>query len=270
MQSDVKVRKAVILAAGKGTRMEKLTSALPKPMLPVRGKPILEYIVNGLVAAGVESICIITGWKAEIVEEYFSDGSAWNTAISYTRQAIADGTGKAPELAKDFAGADSFFLTYGDILVRRETYSAMAKRFASGAFGGLLAVTEGEDITKGGLSLFDENFCLARLLEKPDQGQVQALKEQGWLKDGDPIYYNAGIYIFRPSVFEYTAKLQRSPRGEYELTDAIQSMAAARARIAGHLIEAGWVDVRDAAVLAALEAEALLPRPPCSSESSLQ
>ena len=247
--------KAVILAAGKGTRMGDLTSAAPKPMLKVRGKPILEHIVEGLSAVGVKSVCVVTGWKAEIVEEYFGDGAAWNMAICYARQIVPDGTGKAPELAKDFVGEDSFLLTYGDILVRRETYRAMADRFACGNFAGLLAVTQKEDVTKGGLSVFDEDFCLARLLEKPTLAQIQQLRLQGWLKEGKPLYCNAGVYIFRPLLFNYTAKLRKSPRGEYELTDALQSMVADNARIVGHLIAGDWADVRDAKVLAALRAE---------------
>jgi len=60
--------KAVILAAGKGTRMRELTNELPKPMLRVQGKPILEHIVAGIIAAGVREIFIVTGWRAEVVE----------------------------------------------------------------------------------------------------------------------------------------------------------------------------------------------------------
>src|SRR5687767_1987664 len=63
--------KAVILAAGKGTRMRDLTNELPKPMLKVHGKPILEHIIHGLLTAGVREIFIVTGFKAEVIEEYF-------------------------------------------------------------------------------------------------------------------------------------------------------------------------------------------------------
>ena len=250
----------MILAAGKGKRMGKLTSSLPKPMLKVSGKPILEHIVEGLSEVGVQSVCVVTGWKAEIVEEYFGDGAAWNVAICYVRQIVPDGTGKATELAKDFVGEDSFLLTYGDILVWRETYRAMVDRFAGGHFAGLLAVTQKEDATKGGLSIFDEDFCLARLLEKPSAAQIRELRAQGSLKKREPLYCNAGVYIFRPLLFDYTAKLRKSPRGEYELTDAIQAMVADKARIAGHLIAGAWADVRDAKVLASLQSESSLQR----------
>src|SRR6185369_4438478 len=96
--------KAVILAAGKGTRMRELTNELPKPMLRVQGKPILEHIITGIIAAGVKEIFIVTGWKAEVIEGYFGDGAKWGVRIAFGRQMIQDGTGKAPELAKEFIG----------------------------------------------------------------------------------------------------------------------------------------------------------------------
>src|ERR1044071_4876992 len=80
--------KAIILAAGKGTRMRELTSELPKPMLRVQGKPILEHILEGLIAAGIREVFIVTGFRAEVIEEYFGDGSKWNVRIAYGRQVI--------------------------------------------------------------------------------------------------------------------------------------------------------------------------------------
>jgi dTDP-glucose pyrophosphorylase len=245
--------KAVILAAGKGTRMRELTNELPKPMLQVHGKPILEHIVSGLLGVGIRQFCIVTGWKAEVIESHFGDGRRLGAEIHYARQIVQDGTGKAPEVAKEFVGRDSFLLTYGDILVKPETYRRMLDRFGSAAFSGLLTVTQGEDVTKGGLNFFDEQFCLTRLIEKPSAAQVEQLRAEGWLKAGQPVWYNAGIYVFRPMVFDFTARLQKSPRGEYELTDALSAMVAAGHRIAGCEIVGRWVDVRDPGVLAALE-----------------
>ena len=246
--------KAVILAAGKGTRMKELTNEVPKPMLRVDGKPILRHIVEGLRdAANIREFCIITGWKAEVTENYFGDGAAFGATVSYARQVVQDGTGKAPELAKAFVGSDDFLLTYGDILVEPGTYQRMLKRFGEDNFSGLLTVTVGEDVTKGGLNFFDENFCLKRLIEKPSPAQLEQLRSEGWLKPGQPVWYNAGIYIFRPLLFDFTARLQKSPRGEYELTDAISAMVAAGHRIAGLEIVGRWVDVRDRDVLMTLE-----------------
>jgi len=85
---------------------------------------------------------------------------------------------------------------------------------------------------------------------------LDQLHADGWIKPGRPVYYNAGIYIFRPVLFEFTARLQKSARGEYELTDAITAMLAASHQIAGLEIVGRWVDVRDPEVLAGLRDEA--------------
>jgi dTDP-glucose pyrophosphorylase len=247
--------KAIILAAGKGTRMRELTNELPKPMLKVQGRPILEHIIEGVVSAGIREIFIVTGWKAEVIEAHFGDGSRLGAKIAYGRQVVQDGTGKAPEVAKEFIGASPFLLTYGDILVKPETYQQMVHRYNEGYFSGVITVTRGEDVTKGGLNFFDQSFCLKHLVEKPSAQQVEQLRREGWLKPGEPAWYNAGIYIFRPSLFEFTAKLQKSPRGEYELTDAIIALMKTQHRLAGLEIQGRWVDVRDPEVLAGLSAE---------------
>ena len=248
--------KAVILAAGKGTRMKELTNELPKPMLCVHGRPILEHILSGLLGAGIRDVFIVTGHKAETIEAHFGDGSKWGARIAYGRQLVQDGTGKAPEVAKSFVGTDDFLLTYGDILVRPEAYPQMVRRFGEGDFAGVITVTGSQDLTKGALNFFDDQFCLTELFEKPSPAKLDALRREGRLKPGEMAWYNAGIYIFRPVVFEFTARLEKSPRGEYELTDAINALAAAGHRIAGMEIAGRWVDVRDPEVLAELEREA--------------
>jgi dTDP-glucose pyrophosphorylase len=247
--------KAVILAAGKGTRMKALTETLPKPMLRVQGQPILEHILGGLLAAGVREVFIVTGHRAETIEGYFGDGSRWGARVVYGRQVVQDGTGRAPELAREFVGDSPFILTYGDILVQPQTYAQMLRRFGEGAFSGLVTVTRGEDVTHGGLFFFDSDFCLTRLIEKPTPAQLEVLRAEGWIQPGAPVWYNAGIYVFRPTLFEYTARLEKSPRGEYELTDALAAMIAAGHRFAGLEIQGRWVDVRDPETLARLERE---------------
>jgi len=249
--------KAVILAAGRGTRMKELTAKLPKPMLKVKGKAILEHIVDGIVATGIRELCIVTGWQGNVIEEYFKSRPRNDVEIQFARQEVQDGTGKAAEPARDFIGNDTFLLTYGDILVRPETYSRMIRRFAEGDFAGVITVTAGEDVTKGAINFFDSEFCLRKIVEKPSPAELSKLKEEGWLKPGDPAWYNAGIYIFRPFLFDFTARLKKSPRGEYELTDAIAGMVAVGHRLAGLVIEGRWVDVRDPAVLAALERDSI-------------
>jgi dTDP-glucose pyrophosphorylase len=248
--------KAVILAAGKGTRMGELTQSVPKPMLKVHGRPILEHILEGLVHAGIREACIVTGWRGEIIRNHFGDGARLGLRLEYATQEVQDGTGRAPECARAFLGDSSFLLTYGDILVRGDAYSKIVRRFEEAApCSGVITVTVGEDVTKGGLLFFDRQFLLSRLVEKPSAEMLQQLREDGLLKPGDPVYYNAGIYLFTPALFDFTARLEKSPRGEYELTDAITMMLAAGHRIAGLEIEGRWVDVRDPEVLARLERE---------------
>ena len=247
--------KAVILAAGRGTRMRELTRSLPKPMLRVQGRPILEHIVEGLVGAGITDLFIVTGFQAEVIENHFADGARWGARIAFGRQTVQNGTGKAAEPARSFLGDSPFLLTYGDILVRPETYRDVRARFEGEPCDGVVTVIRGEDVRQGGLALFDSAFRLHRIVEKPSAGQLAALQREGWLGMEGPFWYNAGIYVFRPTLFEFTARLQLSPRGEYELTDAINAMAAAGLRLLGLPIAGRWVDVRDPEVLQRLEAE---------------
>ena len=92
-------------------------------------------------------------------------------------------------------------------------------------------------------------------MEKPSPAQVEEFRKQGWLRAGQPVWYNAGIYVFRPVLFDFTAKLEKSPRGEFELPDAINALLQAGHRIAGLEIKGRWVDVRDPEVLNSLESE---------------
>jgi dTDP-glucose pyrophosphorylase len=231
--------KAVILAAGKGTRMRDLTAEIPKPMLKIGDRPVLEYIVRGLTDAGVREFCIITGYRAGVVEDYFGRGDRFGVEISYARQTIQDGTGKAPELAKDFVGSSDFLLMYGDILIEPTNYPRMLSVFVDSRAAGLITVKKGEDVSKGAAVTFDDDFFMKDLVEKPSPGMISSP------------WYNTGVYIFKPVLFQYTTRLQKSPRGEYELPDAMRAMIAAGHRIKGLELHGYWVDVRDPEMLAA-------------------
>jgi len=238
MNASHPVRKAVLLAAGRGTRMRELTDDLPKPMIQVRGKPILLHIVEGLREAGIERFLIVVGYRADVVQGFFGDGSSLGTTIQYATQVVQDGTGRVVDLARDFAAAGPFILSYGDILVNPANY----KRLALPAAGheAIISVKRNEDVSKGGAVFLNERFELTDLREKP--------------KPGEPTspWYNAGIYTFRPSIFDFTARLERSPRGEYELTDAIRALALSGAKVQAIELEGDWADVRDPEVLAEL------------------
>jgi NDP-sugar pyrophosphorylase family protein len=114
--------KAVILAAGRGTRMGALTEDLPKPMLPIAGRPMLEHIVHRLQQAALSQILIVVGYRRELIEEHFRAGFE---GISFAVQENAEGTAKALLLAREFAGPDGFLLTYGDIICGSANYTGI-------------------------------------------------------------------------------------------------------------------------------------------------
>ena len=235
------IAKAVLLAAGRGTRMRELTEALPKPMLQVRGKPVLQHIIEGLRDAGLRDFLIVVGWRADVVGDFFGDGSQFGVRIQYTTQVVQDGTGKVVELAREFVERDPFVLSYGDILVAPENYPRLSTALENAE--AVVSVKRNEDVSKGGAVFVNEKFELTDLREKP--------------KPGEPTspWYNAGIYAFRPVIFEYVAKLKPSPRGEYELTDAIRDLALGGKRVKALELTGDWADVRDPEILAQLNAD---------------
>ena len=231
------VKKAVLLAAGKGTRMKELTNDLPKPMLEVRGKPILLHIVEGLRAAGVTDFCIVVGYRADVVRDFFGDGLKFGVRINYATQVVQDGTGRVVELAKDFAGSDAFILSYGDILINPANYARLTD--LAGAEGIVTVKRNEGEIAKGGCVVVNDRFELIDLIEKPTGPAPSP-------------WYNTGVYTFSPSIFEFTARLKLSPRGEYELTDAIRDLAQGGKTVRVIELAGDWADVRDPEILAAL------------------
>ena len=234
----VTITKAILLAAGRGTRMRELTNELPKPMIAVRGKPILQHIIEGLRGAGVSHFLIIVGYRAEVVRQAFGDGAQLGVVIRYATQVVQDGTGKVVELGRDFVGDDPFLLSYGDILVDHENYPRLTK--LDDQTEAIVTVKNDEDVSKGGAVFVNERFELVDLREKP--------------KPGEPTspWYNAGIYAFRPSIFDFVARLERSPRGEFELTDAIRALAHSGKKVRALELRGAWADVRDPEILAQL------------------
>ena len=233
-----KVDCAVLLAAGRGTRMRELTAELPKPMIAVRGKPVLQHILDGLRAAGIQRFLIVVGYRADVVRQHFGDGAGHGIEIQYATQVTQDGTGRVVELAKDFAAEAPFILSYGDILVDPANYLTLSQ--LDDSTEAILTIKKNEDVSKGGAVFINEAFELTDLREKP--------------KPDEPTspWYNAGLYVFRPSIFEFTARLEKSPRGEYELTDAIRELAHSGKKVKALELTGDWADVRDPEILAQL------------------
>ncbi len=236
------IDKAVILAAGRGTRMRELTAELPKPMIQVRGKPVLQHIVEGLRDAGIRDCLIVVGYRADAVQDFFGDGLGYNIAIQYKTQTVQDGTGRVVELAHDFVADRPFILAYADILVDPANYKRVVN--LPDDVDAMLTVTRGEDVSKGGAVFVNEQMELVDIREKSDRWSD--------LSQGAMPFYNAGLYCFRPSIFDFTAKLKPSPRGEYELTDAIRDLTQSGKKVMALELTGEWADVRDPEILAQL------------------
>jgi dTDP-glucose pyrophosphorylase len=233
-----KIEKAVLLAAGRGIRMRELTVELPKPMIEVRGKPVLQHIVEGLRDAGISEFFIIVGYRADAVQNFFGDGSRYKIAIQYATQVVQDGTGRVVDIARNFADNLAFILSYGDILVDPQNYKSIVD--LPDNIEAIITVKRGEDVSKGGAVFLNEQLELVDLREKSPPGEPTSP------------WYNAGIYALRPSIFEFTAKLKPSPRGEYELTDAIRELAQSGKKVQAIELTGEWADVRDPEILARL------------------
>ncbi len=222
------IRKAVILAAGRGMRMKSLTEDCPKPMLPLDGRPMLAHQIERLESTGIAKICIVVGYKAEMVREYFAAHPPRTASLRYELQATPDGTGSAARLAKDFAAGEPFLLTFGDIMVDASVYARLLA-LARGAEI-VLAVKRVEDPYRGA-AVYVNGGRVVKIVEKPPKGASTTN------------FNNAGIYVFSPSVFEKLARLQPSARGEYDLTDAIQETVAAGEPVHCLEIDGFWRDV---------------------------
>lgn len=218
--------------------MRGLTEALPKPMLEVRGKPVLQHIVEGLRDTGLTNLLIVVGWRADVVTGFFGNGSKLGLQIAYETQTVQDGTGRVVALARSFVGDDPFLLSYGDILVGADNYQRVATALAGAE--AVLTVKRSDDVSQGGAVFLNDKFQVTDLREKP--------------KPGEPTspWYNAGVYAFRPLIFDFIAKLEPSPRGEYELTDAVRDLAVSGRKVQAVEIAGDWADVRDPEILAQL------------------
>jgi len=233
-----KINKAVVLAAGRGTRMRELTAEVPKPMIEVRGKPVVQHIVEGLRDAGMPELLIVVGYHSDAVRNFFGDGSRHTVAIQYVTQTVQDGTGRVVDLSHDFVDDSPFVLSYGDILVDPVNYKRVAD--LPDNVEAIVTVTRGEDVSKGGAVFLNDRMELLDLREKSEPGEATSP------------WYNAGLYAFRPSIFEFTAKLKPSPRGEFELTDAIRELAKSGKKVKALELTGDWADVRDPEILAKL------------------
>jgi NDP-sugar pyrophosphorylase family protein len=180
---------AVILAGGPGTRLRPLTDHLPKPMVPVAGRPYLEYQIDWLREQGITDILLLVGYLAERIEEHFGDGAAFGVSIRYSREPRPAGTGGALSLARPLL-AESFLVLNGDSYLPIE-YRGLARRLESSSAEAVLAVYDNriEDTgVRNNLQLDGDRVILydktgAPALTRVDAGAI-ALRRRALLEGG--------------------------------------------------------------------------------------
>lgn len=222
------VRRAVILAAGRGTRLGTLTARTPKVLLEIGGEPMVHRILRALAEGGVSDVAVVTGHLADMVEEQTGDGARWGLSVVYFRQFELDGTARALALARAFVGEDRFFLGWGDIVVDVANYSRVLSA-ADGA-DAVLAVNEVEDPSSGGAVYVDGALRVTRLVEKPPPGTSATH------------WNNAGLMVLPPAIWPFVDALTRSARGEYELPQAIANAIDGGMETTAVPVEGPWFD----------------------------
>jgi len=191
---------AVILAAGFGTRLRPHTLSTPKPLLPVQGRPILDWIIGALPS--VDRLVVVVNYLAEQIEAYLAQQTHvknWTTV----RQDVPRGTGDALRVCRSHITGDKLLVLNGDDLYGAADLASLASKPM-----GLLAHPVDEP-RKFGIVFARPDGTLEKLIEKPDMDGRQRA--------------NIGAYLFPKSVFEIDLPL--SPRGEYEITDAVSALA---------------------------------------------
>lgn len=221
--------KAIILSAGEGSRMRPLTLTKPKTMLPVAGKPIIQYNIESLRDNGITDILLIVRYKEEIVRNYFGDGSDFGVNISYKTQKDFLGTANAISYGEDFID-DSIIVLNGDIILDDEIIHEIIKKYNYLSPDTLMLLTEVEDPSAFGVVEI-ENGNIKNIVEKPKREEAPSN------------LVNAGIYIFNKDIFDKIRETEISERGEYEITDSVSLQIEDNKTVIGHKTSKDWIDV---------------------------
>ncbi len=221
--------KAVILAAGAGTRLHPLTATRPKPLIPLAGQPILGHLLAALAASAVTDVLVVTGYRAAQVRAYCGDGAAWGLRIAYAQQDVPRGSGHAIGLAEAYVGREDFLVVYGDLVLDPAVLSSTVHAHARAGCP-VVTVAPVADPTQYGIIQLQGDRVVA-IVEKPASAAVGCLA-------------NAGVYLFPPEVFPAIQRTPVSPRGEVEVTDTITQMAQqGTAFVVNRVASEAWMDV---------------------------
>lgn len=177
-------------------------------MIPIHGKPLLEYIINGLIFAGLNNLIIVVGYRKDQIINYFQEGDKWGIKIEYVEQKELNGTGGALLICEDSINNNNFFLTWGDILVSSKVYKKVLEIYQKEHQDYVLVANHIDDPHKGAAVYYEKDYCTS-IIEKPPLGKSKSKLN------------NCGIFIFSREIFQVLKKIKPSKRGEIELTEAI-------------------------------------------------
>ena len=235
------VMKGLILSGGAGTRLRPITHTSAKQLVPVANKPILFYGIEDMVEAGIEEIGIIIGETGEEIRAAVGDGSRWGARITYLPQDAPLGLAHCVLIAREFLGDDDFVMYLGDNLLRQGI-----KEFVDRFEDDRRRSTEprlDEDVVQP-----TAQILLARVPD-PQRFGVAAVDERGHVvqlveKPAEPPSDLAlvGVYLFDPTIHQAVRAIEPSPRGELEITDAIQWLIDHGYRVRHEVLEGWWKD----------------------------
>ncbi len=218
-----KIKKAVILAGGEGTRLRPFTYEIAKPLLPIKGKPMVQYILDLLKSHGVDEIYLSIGYKGEQIQEYFGNGARFGLNIKYIKERSPLGTAGPLRLAKKYLD-DSFFLIWADCISKIDlTDFAHFHKSHDGL--ATIALTTVDDPSRFGVASMKGNL-ITGFVEKPDK------------KKAPTKLINSGIAIFEPEIIDkYIPK-----RGKAMVEKEIYPRLAAESKLFGYPFEGQWFD----------------------------
>ena len=217
--------KAVILAAGMGTRLLPLTERTHKSLLLIGGKPLLEHTINALSTNGIKDIFLVVNPFKEQIEDYFGNGSKFGVRINYLFQENPKGgTADALRCAKDIK--ESFVLINGDTFFHPSIIEKLTSNYKN--CDGLIACKEVENPKEFGI-LKIENGKIIKIFEKSENPPSNLA--------------NAGIYLLPEKIFKAIERTPLSKRGEYELTDSIQILINEGSLFKPVAITGFWIDI---------------------------
>jgi len=221
--------KAVVLAAGEGTRMWPLAATKPKHLLPVAGKPIISYILQALAQNSVRDILMVVGFKGDQIELALGDGARYGVNIEYLNQPRWSGTASALKVAHAAAGDEPFLAIYGDLWVSSAAVQAVVEK--SQESSKVMGVVRVENPSQFGVVTLRRERLVA-IREKPSKPR----QTEGWV--------NSGVYVLDEEVFEAVERTSKSKRAEYELTSSLQHLLDEGKEVMGAVIaREDWMDV---------------------------